>query len=689
MAVNISLTIDTAAAKQALNDINTQITQIKVNGAEVSIGGKKISQQMQQIGKAAEQAGAKTQRAGQKVTNSVISQVKTITQSFDKGFANTARNLFNTWSIIILVVQTAVKTFSYFFNNLTESIDKMTARGNTAIKMAQRLQQQADKKIKTSKDLVNQLIKLNQVQNLSIDQQRLGESVLARLNKQYKDLGITLDETTGKYKGVYQALIKLEQKQNAVQATSLKQQISAQRDVVNAALQKTFGGGISLDQTVKGKDFFGIAEALGGTIGYQNADLLAKKWNTKDLNKQIEVIEQLIGGLSSSQMVMNNAPEALEALNHLKDLRDELVALNSIDKQIEDANRRLAESFKEQADAIKKAKEQIAKLTQNYQEQQRTNSLAGLDPEDRANALRGEIEQLEKRNQLLKKAQQYGQKQNLDAQNTAQLKRKELDNLQDYARQLDEQIKKQQDTIKQIYAESSDPTRANYHYRDDRVKVVNQRLTPLKKQLEEVKKQLEQTEIEYENFNNTTLQYEQGLTNIQNQRQQNLNSIQQKQQQIADIEKQIEQARKKAEQEQIDRLQKQQDIINGIFEGYEQSQSVAYLKLIGQEKEALLLQAQLNAQKAKGAKLTEGELESLRNYVDVQQMIDNATSASGIKLNTNGVITNQLAQKGGFASSVVTDRAQDINKQILSQAKKQTDISTQIRNAVEKYSVIQ
>ena len=70
-------------------------------------------------------------------------------------------------------------------------------------------------------------------------------------------------------------------------------------------------------------------------------------------------------------------------------------------------------------------------------------------------------------------------------------------------------------------------------------------------------------------------------------------------------------------------------------------------------------------------------------------MIDNATSASGIKLNTNGVITNQLAQKGGFASSVVTDRAQDINKQILSQAKKQTDISTQIRNAVEKYSVIQ
>ena len=137
------------------------------------------------------------------------------------------------------------------------------------------------------------------------------------------------------------------------------------------------------------------------------------------------------------------------------------------------------------------------------------------------------------------------------------------------------------------------------------------------------------------------------------------------------------------------KTKQQADAIEGVFKGYETDQTLAYMKLIGQEKEAILLQAQLNAQRAKGAKLTEEELESLKNYVDVQQMIEDATNAPNISLNSNGVITNQLAAKGGFASSVVTDRAQDINKEILSQTKKQTGISTEIRNAIEKYSVIQ
>ena len=799
MAVNISLTIDTAQAKQALQDINTSITQIKVNGADVSIGGKKISQQMQQVGAAAEQAGAQTQRASQKVTNSVIGQVRTITQGFDKGMANLAKNFFSIWSVIILAVQLATKAFTYFFENLTENIQKMTTRGNTAIKMAQRLQQQADKKVKTSKELVNQLIKLNQIQNLSVDQQRLGESVVARLNKQYKDLGITLDETTGKYKGVYQALVKLEQKQNAIHAESLRQQIQAQREVVNAALVKTFGRGISLDQTVNGKDFFGIAEQMGGTLGAQNADLLAKKWNTGILQKQIEVVQQLIGGLSSSNMVMQNSPEALDALNRLKDLRDELQALNSVDKQIEDANRRLADSFKQQAEAIKKAKEQLEKLTQNYEDQQRANSLAGLDPEDRANAIRGEVAQLEKRNQVLQKAIEYGEQQAKGKRQNSKQALKWLEEYQNGMKQAEQTMnstQKQMDKIaelrardevkaqelyKQYYNPLPQNRRRSEIYEEytqllaqveeykQKQKQLSAQLNSAQKQLNGFKKAATDLEVEYQKQNGITLQHEQAIANLEKERQQNLNKIQQKEKQIADITKQVEQAQRKAEQERLkaeqaeaDKLKKQQEAIDNItasyqkqleafnktdlqkkmddaleraqkakgadltqdevdaikfyvtqlekmnqleeqrktrqqqekaisdiFGGYQEDQTLAYMKMIGQEKEAILLQAQLNAQKAKGAALTEDELESLKNYVNVQQLIEDATSTSGIKLNTNGVITNQLAQKGGFASSVVTDRAQDINKQILSQTKKQTDISTQIRDAVEKYSVIQ
>lgn len=787
MAVNITLSIDTAQAKQALQNINSTITQIKVNGSDISIGGKKIAQQMQQVGDKAKQTAEQADRASEQTTRNIINQVRTVTQNIDKGLANTAKNFFSIWSVIILGVQLATKTFTYFFENLTESIEKVTIRGNTAIKMAQRMQQQADKKIKTSKDLVNQLVKLNQAENLSIDQQRYGESVVARLNKQYKDLGITLDETTGKYKGVYQALVKLEQKQNSAQAASLRKQIQAQREVVNASLVKTFGRGISLDKNVNGEDFFGIAEQLGGTLGAQNADLLAKKWNTGNLQKQIQVIEELIGGLSDSKMVVENSPEALDALNQLKDLRDELKALNSADKLIEDANKRLAESFKEQAEAIKKAKEQIANLEQTYEDQQRANSLAQLDPEDRANAIRGEVEQLEKRNEVIQKAIEYGQKQaegkrqnsqqalkwlkeyqdgmkkSEEAMDSAQ---KKMDENKDVIASLIEKTKQLKDEQAGEYSEEREKKLLQYSQRiADKVaqnKKLQQQLVSAQKQFNGFKKSATDLEIEYEKQNGITLQHEQAIANLEKERQQNLNKIQQKEQQIAGIVKQVEQARRKAEQEQADRLKKQQDAINDItasyqkqleafnktdyqkkiedaleraqkakgadlsqdeidaikfyvtqlekmnqleeerktrqqqekaisdiFGGYQEDQTLAYMKMIGQEKEAILLQAQLNAQKAKGAALTNDELESLKNYVDVQQMIEDATNASGIKLNTNGVITNQLAQKGGFASSVVTDRAQDINKQILSQTKKQTDITTQIRNAVEKYSVIQ
>ena len=792
MAVNISLTIDTAQAKQALQDINSSITQIKINGNDVSIGGKKISQQMQQVGNAAQQAGAQTQRASQQVTNSVINQVRTVTQSFDKGIANVAKNFFSVWSVIILGVQMATKAFTYFFENLTENIDKMTVRGNTAIKMAQRMQTEAEKKVKTSKDLVNQLIKLNQMQSLSIDQQRLGESITNRLNKQYKDLGITLDETTGKYKGVYQALVKLEQRQNSIQASSLRKQIQAQREVVNASLVKTFGRGISLDQTVKGEDFFSVAEQMGATLGAQNADLLAKKWNTGILQKQIEVVQQLIDGLSTSNTVMQNSPEALDALNRLKDLRDELKALNSADKLIEDANRRLAESFKQQADAIKKAKDQLEKLKQNYQDQQRANSLAGLDPEDRANAIRGEVEQLEKRNQVLQKAIEYGQKQATGKRQNSKQALKWLEEYQNGMRQAEQAMNstqkqmqktaelrardegKAQELFKQYrgfpsmkyqqtdaYKEYTQLLAQVEEYRKKQ-KELSAQLNSEQKQFNGFKKAATDLEIEYEKQNGITLQHEQAIANLENERQQNLNKIQQKEKQIADITKQVEQAKRKAEQAEAERLKKQQeavdnitanyqkqleafnktdlqkkiddalqraqkakgadltqdevdaikfyvtqlqkmnqleaeraktkqqaDAIEGVFKGYETDQTLAYMKLIGQEKEAILLQAQLNAQRAKGAKLTEEELESLKNYVDVQQMIDDATNAPNISLNSNGVITNQLAAKGGFASSVVTDRAQDINKEILSQTKKQTGISTEIRNAIEKYSVIQ
>ena len=70
-------------------------------------------------------------------------------------------------------------------------------------------------------------------------------------------------------------------------------------------------------------------------------------------------------------------------------------------------------------------------------------------------------------------------------------------------------------------------------------------------------------------------------------------------------------------------------------------------------------------------------------------MINEANQPLEFNAPQSQVITNELAKKGGFASSIVVDRAQDVNKQILGQTKKQTDLVGKIRDEIAKYSVIQ
>ena len=769
MAANVTLTVNVEQAKAALNQVNSAITQIKLNGNQITIGGHKVAQQMNQVANATQQVANATAQAGktsEENINKITRGFQSITGASSKALSQVkifAKGMVSIWTGIVVAVELAAATFKYFFTNLTENIDKAMIRGQNALKVAQKNLKAVEKRTKASTDLIDKLEKLNSLQSLNTDEQRLAQSIVAKLTREYGSLGISLDQVTGKYKGLYEARMKVDQLQRKAAATALKQQMQAQREIVDASLAKTFGRGIGLDKTVSGSDFFTFAEEMGMTLGSQNADLLAKKWNTKDLEKQIEVIDQLINGLSQSDKVLQNAPEAKEAMQTLKEYKQQLLDLNSLNTLFLEAEQRLTDSFKTQRDAIQKTKEAVEGLQQAYEDQQRANSLAGLDPQDRANALRAEISMLNKKNEILDKTIEYGQAETETRQANAEELKKTYDELKARALELDELNKKDEAQIQKIYNQSNDPTKVDYHYREDRVKAINSRLTPRKKQLEEIKKQLQEVQIQYQEANDDALQHEQAIVNLEEQRQKNLNAIQAKEQQIADINKQIEEAKRRQEQEEQQRLQKQQEAIDnvtsslekqidafnktdlekkieaalggaqsakgdlltqdevdritflvtqlekmnqlqqerkkiadqqkaieGVYNNYQQSQTLSYMKMVGKQKEAVLLEAKLNAEKAKGAALSEEEYQSLKNYVDVQQLLQEATTnMNGIKAKGQNIITNQLAQKGGFASSVVVDRAQDVSKEILSVQTRQYDLQQQIKAALDKYSVIQ
>lgn len=768
MAANVTLTVNVEQAKAALNQVNSAITQIKLNGNQITIGGHKVAQQMNQVANATQQVANATAQAGktsEENIKSITRGFQSITGASSKALSQVkifAKGMVSIWTGIVVAVELAAATFKYFFTNLTESIDKAMIRGQNALKVAQKNLKAVEKRTKASTDLIDKLEKLNSLQSLNTDEQRLAQSIVAKLTKEYGSLGISLDQVTGKYKGLYEARMKVDQLQRKAAATALKQQMQAQRDIVNASLAKTFGRNIGLDKTVSGSDFVTFAEEMGMTLLAQNSDILAKKWNTKDLEKQIEVIDQLINGLSQSDKVLQNAPEAKEAMQTLKEYKQQLLDLNSLNTLFLEAEQRLTDSFKAQRDAIQKTKEAVEGLQQAYEDQQRANSLAGLDPQDRANALRAEISMLNKKNEILDKTIEYGQAETETRQASAEELKKTYDELKARALELDELNKKDEAQIQKIYNQSNDPTKVDYHYREERVKTINSRLTPRKKQLEEIKKQLQEVQIQYQEANDDALQHEQAIVNLEEQRQKNLNAIQAKEQQIADINKQIEEAKRRQEQEEQQRLQKQQEAIDnvtsslekqidafnktdlekkieaalggaqsakgdlltqdevdritflvtqldklnelqqerkkiadqqkaieGVFTNYQQSQTLSYMKLVGQQKEALLLEAKINAEKAKGAALTDEEYQSLKNYLDVQQMLQQATSGNKIDIGKQQIITNDLAKKGGWASSVVVDRAQDINEQILVVQKSQEKLVSNIKDMIDRYSVIQ
>ena len=727
MAATVTLTVNVEQAKAALNQVNSAITQIKLNGSQITIGGQKVATDMDGVAKSTEKLAQATSKVGNEATKAdkgLKGLFKGATKEGKeaiRGIKDFANGLFSVWSAIIIAVELAAKTFTYFWNNLTESIDKLTTRGQTAIKVAQRQQQQADKQADSAKSLIKQLEDLNKQESLNIYQQRLADSILAKLNKQYKNLGITLDETTGKYNGLYQAEMKIDAMRRRSQANALQKEIAAQRDVANAALVKTFGRGIQLDKQVNGKDFFSLAEALGGTMGYQNSNLLAQKWNTGDLQKQIEVIEQLIGGLSSSEQVIQNSPEALAALQTLKDYKDQLKELNSVENLVNEASKRLADSFKPQKDAIEQTRKAIEQLNKSYEAQQRANSLAQLDPEDRANAIRAEIEQLQKRNDELLKAQEIGQKQLSKKQADSAFDLIDFDYLGDKLEEYSKKVEKTQDQIAKkrqnasrliekansiqtweavagVAMEIPGAVEKQNALQQEALDELNS-ITQLQKQLvsdqkilNQLKGEFKKQEAQYQASQSDILKTQQAISDLEKQRAENMNELQEKSNELKEIEEQIAELRRQAEEAEQKRIDDYNDYVASLY----RKEQDALNDIIGKKKQSLLLEAKLNAEKIRGRELTEDELQSLRDYVDINEMIGQLKNGSKLNLDRNGVITNDLARKGGWASSVVVDRAEDINRQILGVQKTQVDLMHKINDTMSKsndllkqFSVIQ
>ena len=810
MATTITLSVNAQPALNDLYKVNQVINEVKMNGQSFSIGmpNQNVSPQLKIINNDVGKATKAADNLGKTASKHIFSIRRSLAAMSAEGkkaindISKFASGMLSWWTALIVAVELATKTFTYFFTNLTESIPKLIAKMSNLVSITDKQVKAFEKDKKESDDLKKSLQTLAAKQSLTSSEQLYAQAIIEKLNKKYKDLKITIDETTGAIKGLADAEVQMNQQDRKRELNLTKRQINAQRQLANAKLAETFGTDkVSLDKAVTGRDFFTFAENTFGDLSQIDRDRLAKRWNQGGLEQKRKILEDLATDYSNNQQIVTKITGAIEALDQLIVLQQKFNDLNSAASLIIANETKQIEKNKDAEKQIADLKEKSQKAQQDLVKAQEEEYYNSLDSnEQKADYIRHKLDQLtrtaDKMKEDIKKAedkaknsnylkdvttsQTNGIKKSIEANDLSLSKfRQNVNQLQkDFKKLLGKEFsieflsKKNQNRIKQRISQLSKQINAmNPQYGEGKAaqqKLIDQRAT-LQKELNLVEKiaqiNLEISAVEKERTSNEQslnqsleignaaeqdrLASEKELEQFKAGQAQNELQIQEKKTQLAalqkaiaeqklaqeqrmqdiykDYEAQLDNINKSEEdialetalanaqkakgakltQQQIDKItqyiQKLQQLkkiqeeqakterVQDIFKGYEQNQSVAYLKLIGAQKEALYLEARLNAEKAKGAALTEEEYESLKGYIDMQQLIDQAVSEAGKMpqiLNT-GTITNELARKGGFASSVVTDRAQDINAQILKTQNKQYDVQKSIKDAVEKYSVIQ
>lgn len=731
--MQVDIKADISKLKAAIKEAKGDIIDLKINGENVTIGGQNITREANQATGAVKDLNKELKQTGTSAKNStrqVTSGLKAVTNQAKGavGFVkNLAQSFVTPWTLAIVAVEAAVKAFKYFFNNLTESVDKMTARGQSAIKNAQRNIKMSEEQTRQAIQLIQKLEELNKIEELSYDQKAYGQSIVNRLNKEYQIFGITLDEVTGKYEGLYQEQMRIDAHNKEVQSRGIRQQIQGQRQVVNAVMKEVFGGGLQLGKSINGTDLFTWAERIGGTLGADNAELLAKKWgNGTNLKAIRDIFQQLMDGLSDRE----NAAEiqkVIDAIDQLVDYNTQLSDLNSISKAAMDSAERLTKSFEEQRKAIKATTDQIANLKQQYEENEKQEKLNSLAPKEQIKALEDEVKAIEDRNNALKEAQTKNnykvefsksfaaEREEMRKNNFAQQQslKDQIEARTQQIEKLERAYSKAHRPIKDIEAELDEVQKLRHNPQqygwaqryDKQIKQLTEELNKAKKAQEQIQnarnlntgdqnrintlaEAAKQAEIDAKEYGDIALQAEQDVANADKELQQNLLKIQQIKgniktltEQIADAEKRAaEEARKATEALWQRETNAKKSIEDQLFEIQNK-----VLRKQGNQRQAIYRENIKKIEQQLGRPLQEMDRQFYNiaeRMTDIQMASNALDQTTTVSPQSDKVYTNWLAQMGGFSSSVVVDRM-DINKQILNTNKSSNQYLNNINEGIQ------
>ena len=630
--------------------------------AKFSVDNREMKKGLQEVDQQAKKTGANIKSSmenagkGFESVNKLGSKLGGAAKNIIEAFTGLLSPIGLATAAIAALGTLAVKVWDI----MTVSAEEYAMKASNAVDKANKNLEETFKQQEADSSYLERLKELSQAENMSNAMKMEAAELISLLTKRYGDLGISIDMATGKIIGLDEAQRAFLKRQQQMKVDAAQININAQKMVVDSATENAIGKR-NINAHVTPFEF-------GDATKSANVSR-AEKWNKGGLEGKLEVANDMMQNATSSK----NIEKWQKLIIEIEKLMLAQKELNSIVEYGERSEKAYAEALKKRSqqtiNAATASHKQAAERSKTSREQaQEKDHYESLSNEDKISYKESEsIKELEKRQDLTESIIA-----NEEKLKSLKEKQKELESAagkgnanvdKEYVK-VGEEIAKINESIAKAEAERQESLTKSYNIEKEIAALKKKSSDYYTSQKDSLNQEIDIAKMKLNGLNDEIAKYKL------------INDLKTKG--ITKDEAEIEAILKK--QRELGALNLQNDL-----KSKGENLQLQAMKAAGFGKEAAQLEALRNAEKTKGSKLTKEEIAQVKKLSDLQYELSNMNMNVSLG---RGTMTNELASRGGFASSVVTDSKTDINNQILTVQKAQEAILKQITAELKKIGVI-
>ena len=543
---------------------------------------------------------------------------------------------------------------------MTVSAEEYAMKASNAVNKANKNLEETFKQQEVDSSYLERLKELSQAENMSNAMKMEAAELISLLTKRYGDLGISIDMATGKITGLDEAQRTFLKRQQQMKVDAAQISVNAQRMAADSATENAIGKR-NINARVTPFEF-------GDATKSANVSR-AEKWNKGGLEGKLAVANSMAQNATTAKDIEKWQKLAVEIEKLILAQKE----LNSIVEYGERSEKAYAEALKKRSqqtiNAATASHKQAAERSKKSREQaQEKDHYESLSNKDKISYKESESsKELEKRQDLTESIIA-----NEEKLKSLKEKQKELESAagkgnanvdKEYVKVGDE-IAKTNEAIAKAEAERQESLTKSYQIEKEIAALKKKSSDYYTSQKDSLNQEIDIAKMKLNGLNDEIAKYKL------------INDLKAKG--ITKDEAEIEAILKK--QRELGALNLKNDL-----KSQGENLQIQAMKAAGFGKEAAQLEALRNAEKTKGSKLTKEEIAQVKKLSDLQYELANMNMNVSLG---RGTMTNELASRGGFASSVVTDSKTDVNNQILTVQKAQEALLKQIEAELKKMGVI-